>query len=75
MKRLVIALVGLWPSLATAQQPGQQVDLRLSIPDTQLVVQTLGRVACPDVQTMETCQQAVDILKKIREQVRQQVKQ
>lgn len=59
---------------AEAQQPPDQPKLTLQVTTEQamLISQTLERVNCPTVREFVVCQQVVDLLKSLREQVKAQ---
>ena len=62
---------------ALAQQPITGVPplhLQVTVEQAQLVVQTLGAIACQNVTQLVVCQQAVELLASLREQIRAQGK-
>ena len=70
-----IALVGVLLGFASAQAqepPAKSVNLRLSIEQAMLVTQVLGQIDCHTVTQMMVCNQAIDLLKTIRDQVKAQ---
>lgn len=72
MRRIVAAcvlLLGL-----TAQQQPQEVTVRLSPEQAQLIVQTLSAIGCQNVAQWVVCQQAADLLRELREQLKAQVR-
>ena len=58
---------------AFAQEP-PKVTVSMTVEQAQLVVQTLGQIGCQNVTQMAVCQQAVELLRDMREQLRAQVK-
>jgi hypothetical protein len=75
--RAAIALGVLgFASLAQAQDiPTQpKLTLSLTVEQAQLIVQTLGAIGCQNVTQLAICQQAVDLLRDIREQAKAQAK-
>ena len=72
--RLVLALGLLgFASLAQAQEP-LKLTLSVTTEQAQLIVQTLGAIACQNVTQLAVCQQAVELLRDVREQVKAQAK-
>ena len=75
--RAVLALGRLgFASLAQAQGlPSEpKLTLKVTTEEAMLIVQTLGAIGCRNVTELMTCQQAADLLRSIREQVRGQEK-
>lgn len=69
---LALGLLG-FASLAQAQEVGEpKVNLRVSIEQAMLIVQTLGQIGCQNVTQLIICQQAAELLREIREQAKAQ---
>ena len=75
-----------WPVLAAAvllagpalaeelPAPPQTVALTLEVEQVHLIVSTLGAISCQNVTQLVVCQQAADLLRELRRQVKSQVK-
>jgi hypothetical protein len=76
MRGLFLAGLLLYGHQALAQQlPAQPpVTLSVEVRDAMLVVETLKAIGCPSVQQLIVCQQAVDLIRKIQDQVKAQEK-
>ena len=74
MRRLVVLLL-LWPAVASAQLAEEpKVTVTLTVEQAMLVVQTLGAISCQTVQAMVTCNRALETLRGIQRQVKEQQK-
>jgi siroheme synthase len=71
VKKALLLLLLAAPALA--QEP-PKVTVSMTVEQAQLVVQTLGQIGCQNVTQMAVCQQAVELLRDMREQLRAQVK-
>ncbi len=75
MRRLALAAVLLLGGPALAQQPIAGVPplhLEVSVEQAQLVVQTLRAIACSNVAQLMVCQEAAELLRSLREQIKGQ---
>ena len=74
--RLLIALGLLgFASLAQAQELGApKLTLSVTQEQAQLIVQTLGAIGCQTVTQLVVCQQALELLREVREQARAQLR-
>jgi hypothetical protein len=70
---LALGLLG-FASLAQAQEVVPKVTLSITVEQAQLIVQTLGQIGCQNVTQLAVCQQAADLLRDMREQIKAQVK-
>jgi hypothetical protein len=77
VRRCVPAAVFLAGSLfggaASGQEP-QRVHLELTVEQVMLAAGVLSNLGCQTVEQLQRCQQAVELLKEIREQVKAQSK-
>ena len=76
MRRL-IAVMLLLGGPALAQQPITGVPplhLEVTVEQAMLIVQTLGAISCQNVTQLAVCQQAVELLRDMREQIKAQGK-
>ena len=77
VRRCVPAAVLLAGSLvggaASGQEP-QRVHLDLTVEQVMLATACLSKISCQSVEEFQRCQQAVELLKEIREQVKAQGK-
>jgi siroheme synthase len=71
VKKALALLLLAAPALA---QESPKVTVSMTMEQAQLVVQTLGQIGCQNVTQMAVCQQAVELLRDMREQLRAQVK-
>ena len=75
LMRLVLALGLLgFASLAQAQEVVPKLTLSVTTEQAQLIVQTLGAIVCQNVTQLAICQQAAELLRSLREQIKTQVK-
>lgn len=76
MRRAVLALgfVCALAAAARAQQPQQDVTLKLSVDQAMLVVETLKQVRCDSVAALILCEKAKAILEAVQAQAREQLK-
>lgn len=75
MRWLIVPVIVLLGGPALAQHPVTGVPplhLEITVEQAQLIVQTLGAISCQNVTQLAICQQAVDLLKNMREQVKAQ---
>ena len=75
MRRLAIIGALLLGGPALAQQPITGVPplhLEVTVEQAQLIVQTLGAIGCQNVTQLAICQQAVELLRNMREQIKAQ---
>ena len=70
---LALGLLG-FASLAQAQEVAPKVTLSITVEQAQLIVQTLGQIGCQNVSQLVICQQAADLLRDMREQIKAQVR-
>lgn len=70
-KALVLLLLVAAPALA--QEP-PKLTLSVTTEQAQLVVQTLGQIGCSNVTQLAICQQAVELLRDMRDQIKVQQK-
>ncbi len=75
MRALAVAAMLLLGGPALAQQPitgAPPLRLEMTTEQAMLIVQTLGAISCPNVTQLAICQQAVELLKSLREQIKGQ---
>ena len=71
VRRVALVLAALLSAPALAEEP-PKVTVSMTVEQAQLVVQTLGQIGCQNVTQLVICQQAVELLREMREQIRKQ---
>lgn len=72
--RIAAFLAGLLLATPVFAEEPPKLNLMVTQEQAQLIVQTLGAIGCQNVTQMAVCQQAVELLKDIREQAKAQLK-